>query len=97
MNSPFLTTPDVAPPADATDVRNWHLASDGQPYRWFVGTERGDGPHVNIWGKQYADGSVERFVESDAGYLRCKLDADGAREHARHLLDAADEIDVLMR
>jgi hypothetical protein len=87
--------PEVLAPFDATDVCPWLTPADGIVRQLFVGTMRGDRVHVNILGRQFADGTVKRFIQSDAGYLRHEFTSAEAREHARLLIAAADELDHL--
>jgi hypothetical protein len=57
------------------------------------GTRRGVDVRVDIAGWQRADGAVtRRAILVDAGYVGNELDAAAARELARRLIAAADEL-----
>lgn len=86
-------------PAPSGAVRIWHWESDddGQWSRAFDGTSRDyRGFDISIDGRQYPDGSVFRTVSVHADE-RVSFDVDGAREMARLLSEAADEIANLSR
>jgi hypothetical protein len=65
-------------------------------YRFFNGTQRGEKVHVGINGFQRIDGSVQkRFISVAVDKYADGLDAAAARELARALIAAADELDGL--
>ena len=81
-------------PAPSGAVRTWHWESDddGQWSRAFDGTSRDyRGFNISIDGRQYPDGSAFRTVSVHSDE-RVAFDVDGAREMARLLSEAADEI-----
>jgi hypothetical protein len=84
---------DVAPPAGAVRTFRWQLDSDW--FRDFEGTKRRGGQvHVQICGRQQADGSTRRWIAVHTRHLDA-LDATAARELAAALTEAADEIQRL--
>jgi hypothetical protein len=84
---------DVAPPAGAVRTFHWQLDSDW--FRDFEGTKRRGGQaHVQICGRQQADGSTRRWIAVHTRHLDA-LDAAAARELAAALTEAADEIQRL--
>jgi hypothetical protein len=84
---------DVAPPAGA--VRTFHWQLDSNWFRDFEGTKhRGGQAHVQIYGRQQADGSTRRWIAVHTRHLD-GLDAAAARELAAALTEAADEIQRL--
>ncbi|MGA8123607.1 MAG: hypothetical protein WBS15_03470 [Mycobacterium sp.] len=89
---------DVAPPPDATMVTKWGYIFDPDVlHRFFYGTQRGERVSVEINGFQNRDGSVRgRWIHVDGRVLdRQELDGAAARELARALIAAADELDGL--
>ena len=100
------TTPGVPLPAGATEVHPWRF-EDGTTNRRFWGTvvdfevqpnSRGaqlgyrSFVVVSVAGTQWADGTVERWIEADAGG---HLAAQDARQLAANLLAGAGELDAL--
>jgi hypothetical protein len=83
---------DVAAPADATLVDDWHPEGgieNQSPARYFDGVRW---PHVHMRGVQNPDGTVrERWITVDTD--TDDLDAAGARALARFLTAAADELE----
>uniref|UniRef100_UPI003F9CAF62 hypothetical protein n=1 Tax=Mycobacterium sp. TaxID=1785 RepID=UPI003F9CAF62 len=83
----------VAQPAGA--VRTFHWQLDGNWFRDFEGTtRRGRQAHVQICGRQQADGSTRRWIAVHTRHLNA-LDPTAARELAAALTDAADETERL--
>lgn len=83
----------IGPPDGAVRTFDWHF--DSNWFREFEGTSRRRGPtHVQICGRQQADGSTRRWIAVHARHLYA-LDAAGARELATALTEAADEIERL--
>jgi hypothetical protein len=84
---------DVAPPPDATQVTEWnHIFDRDVFHRFFYGTQRGERVSVEINGYQNRDGSVRgRWIHVDSRHQ--ELDAAAARELARMLIAAADELE----
>jgi len=83
----------VAQPAGAVRTFDWQL--DGNWFRDFEGTtRRGRQAHVQIYGRQQADGSTRRWIAVHSRHLNA-LDLTAARELAAALTDAADEIERL--
>jgi hypothetical protein len=93
-------TDDVPAPAGATHVFSWSFDPTDDEKRWrlFHGTKRGDiGAQVDIIGTQAGDGTVaQRLIVVRHGGARIAFsNAAAARETARNLLAAADELDAL--
>jgi hypothetical protein len=90
----MTTTPDVNPSVDATTVNDWQRVFDSdEQHRFFYGTSRGDQARVDIVGHQNADGTVPgRSIVLDGADV---VNPAGARQLARHLIAAADEIERL--
>ena len=83
----------VAQPTGAVRTFDWQL--DGNWFRDFEGTtRRGRQAHVQIYGRQQADGSTRRWIAVHTRHLN-GLDLTAARELAAALTDAADEIERL--
>jgi hypothetical protein len=74
-----------------------HIFDTDVLHRFFYGTQRGERVSVEINGFQNRDGSVRgRWTHVDGRALdRQELDAAAARELARMLISAADELDGL--
>lgn len=84
---------DVPPPPDAGQHYPWQETSDGGCTRFFVGTSRKlGGAEVLISGIQCSDGSISRSITANATE---DMDATEARQLARLILEAADELDGL--
>ena len=92
------TTPDVPPPAGAVEVCDWYRGS-----RYFVGRHwliEGDGWHkddieVFLHGTQQAAGEVDWVLSAGALHPDVPITSQQARQTARALLEAADELDRL--
>jgi hypothetical protein len=89
-------SPYVAPPADATRIHNWsYIFNTDELHRFFYGTQRGEPVPVGICGYQNPDGSVRaRSIFIDNAAAR-EFDPAAARQLARALIAAADEVDEL--
>lgn len=87
------TNNDIPAPPDATKVTEWErIFAVNVLHRFFNGTQRGEQVRVGINGYQNGDGSVRtRWIQIDEQ----ELDAAAARELARALIAAADELDEL--
>jgi len=89
---------DIPAPADATKVTEWdRIFAVNVLHRFFYGTQRGGRVRVGINGYQNPDGSVrERWITvTVVPDLSNGLDAGAARDLARALIAAADELDEL--
>ncbi|BBX01851.1 hypothetical protein [Mycolicibacterium moriokaense] len=86
--------PDLWPaPPDAVSVGDWEVADGPDDIRrTFYGTTRGDRVPVEIVGWQKLDGTIGRGIIPDLRGVGGELDAPTARQMARDLLAAADEI-----
>lgn len=96
-NANNTTNPEVPPPAGAVSVGEWLL--DGGNARHFAGTvrevdlARGEIATVKIAGDQFAAGHVDRYAIVERRLPA--LSAAEARQLARTLMAAADELDRL--
>jgi hypothetical protein len=89
---------DIPAPVDATEVTEWdRIFAVNVLHRFFYGTQRGERVRVGINGYQNGDGSVrERWIQVDGRAVDGQeLDAAAARDLARALIAAADELDGL--
>lgn len=91
---------DIPAPADATKLTEWdRIFAVNVLHRFFYGSQRGERVRVEILGYQNPDGSVrERWIHVHAvpnPRDDLELDAAAARELARALIAAADELDAL--
>jgi hypothetical protein len=92
-------TTTITPPPDATKLTEWdRIFSVDESHRFFYGTQRGERVNVGINGYQNPDGSVrERGIQVNDREIAPsgEFDAATAREFARALIAAADELDSL--
>ena len=92
-----VTTPRFPLPAGAVAAENFEVDYVGRCHRHFTGTRRGtDDVSVEIFGLEEYNGPViRRGIVVDASRLGNELDAATARDLARMLIAAADELDAL--
>jgi hypothetical protein len=97
--------PDVPHPAGATHVADWYDVDGPDAARCFTGSEWAvdRGQHspdllVQIDGTQYRDGKAVRFISVMEGQYERLTELSGARARqlARALIAAADEVDRWM-
>ncbi len=93
LNIVTLIFADLTPPADAIgEVGEWTDIGDDEYQRSFISWRCPVGDaSVEIYGLQYHDGRVERFVLDTA--RDCTMTAEQARQRSAALRDAADELD----
>lgn len=92
-----LNPATVLPPADASELFDWHHPAAGLATREFVGTVRTAvaGFRVTIEGEQRANGTCRRWLTIDAEQRGELLEPEIARQFAAAITAAADEIDAL--
>jgi hypothetical protein len=98
------TTPSVLMPAGAIKVYDWDDTESPHPIRVFDGTTRfiecngryeKEDVMVRLQGIQHADGRVERQIAVSPLHEDHPLTIEQARQFARALIAAADEIDQM--
>ncbi|GEM_PF-6207347 len=92
-----LPTATVLPPADASELFDWHHPTTGLATREFVGTVRTavGGFRVTIEGEQRANGTCRRWLTIEVEQRGELLEPEIARQYAAAITAAADEIEHL--
>jgi hypothetical protein len=84
-----------APPDAAGPVHDWETWGDGHGRMYTISQRAIDNTSVDIFGIQYDDGRVDRYILAQANDDDGGMTAARARRFAALLMDAADELDCL--